>query len=334
MNGYEDYPVVVTKLSEDSKRLYDTTTVPDLLRGIQNQVKVERDSRIDRNSLSTLPPLLHPIGQAPTDWGPGRRIPYRRKDDYHFADVPGYNAGSVELEDTMLNQADRLVGLDETSQISQVRKQFLADKFLQHNADVIKMCFKCFQRFGPEEIFFQVTGVPDSLQMTKGDPNENFDITINYDVLNNDPEKQEAKLQQLVNLTQMDASGRINMQGLLDAMVNAIDPVLADAILQPAEDSAEQVQKDVTGDLAKIFAGIEMPARPNGSQVAMQIIEQYVQQPDIMQRMQSDEAFGQRMQKYIQQYQFAMQQMQNAQIGRIGTAPAQMGSVNTQNMQQ
>ena len=81
MNGYEDYPVVVTKLSEDSKRLYDTTTVPDLLRGIQNQVKVERDSRIDRNSLSTLPPILHPIGQAPTDYGPARMIPYRRKGD-------------------------------------------------------------------------------------------------------------------------------------------------------------------------------------------------------------------------------------------------------------
>ena len=31
LNGYEDYPVVVTKLSEDSKRLYDTTTVPDIL---------------------------------------------------------------------------------------------------------------------------------------------------------------------------------------------------------------------------------------------------------------------------------------------------------------
>jgi len=27
-----------------------------------------------------------------------------------------------------------------------------------------------------------------------------------------------------------------------------------------------------------------------------------------------------------------MQQAQNAQIGRVGTAPAQMGSVNTQNM--
>jgi hypothetical protein len=69
LNGYEDYPVVVTKLSEDSKRLYDTQTIPDILRGIQNQVKVERDSRIDRNSLATLPPILHPVGQMfPAVW--------------------------------------------------------------------------------------------------------------------------------------------------------------------------------------------------------------------------------------------------------------------------
>jgi len=30
------------------------------------------------------------------------------------------------------------------------------------------------------------------------------------------------------------------------------------------------------------------------------------------------------------QYQFAITPMQNAQIGRFGTAPAQMGQVNTQ----
>ena len=42
LNGYEDYPVVVTRLAEDTKRLYDTQTIPDILRGIQNQVKVEK----------------------------------------------------------------------------------------------------------------------------------------------------------------------------------------------------------------------------------------------------------------------------------------------------
>jgi hypothetical protein len=66
LNGYEDYPVVVTKLSEDSKRLYDTMTIPSVLRGIQNQVKVERDSRVDRNSL----------GYLTSDSSPGRTSSY------------------------------------------------------------------------------------------------------------------------------------------------------------------------------------------------------------------------------------------------------------------
>jgi hypothetical protein len=88
--------------------------------------------------------------------------------------------------------------------------------------------------------------------------------------------------------------------------------------------------KQVTDDLSKIYAGIEVGARPNGAQVAMQVIQQYTQQPDVMQRLQQDEAFKSRLEKYVQQYQMALMQMQNAQIGRIGTAPAQMGNIQTQ----
>ena len=332
LNGYEDYPVVVTKLSEDSKRLYDTQTIPDILRGIQNQVKVERDSRIDRNSLATLPPILHPVGQAPTDWGPGRMIPYRRKGDLDFAPTPPSPVGSIEIEKTMEAQADRLCGFDETSQISQVRKQFLVDKFLQHSAEVLQMCYKCFQRFGPDSVFFRVTGSPDPVVFNKGNPDENYDIIISYDVLNSDPETQEKKLQQMVALTQLDRSGRINIDNLLDAAANSIDPVLADRILQPTEAAQEQVVKQVTDDLSKIYAGIEMPARPNGAQIALTVIQQYASQPDVAERLQSDEAFAARLEKYAGQYTFQMQQAQNAQIGRVGTEPAQMGDIQTQGM--
>ena len=331
LNGYEDYPVVVTKLSEDSKRLYDTTTIPSVLRGIQNQVKVERDSRVDRNSLATLPPILHPVGQAPTDWGPGRMIPYRRKGDLDFAPAPSYNSGSAEMESTLTNLADKLVGLDD-SPISQVRKQFLVDKFLSHTAEVLRMAYKCFQRFGPDEVFFRVTGIPDPQTLNKGNPDENFDILINYDVLNTDPETVQAKLQQFVALNQLNANGRLNVDALLDVAAASIDPVMADAVLQPVQDAQQQVIKDVTDDLTKIFAGIEMPARPAGAQIALQTIQQYTQQPDVAQRLQSDEAFRARMEKYAGQYTFQMQQAQNAQIGRVGTAPAQMGSIQTQNM--
>ncbi len=332
LNGYEDYPVVVTKLSEDSKRLYDTNTIPSVLRGIQNQVKVERDSRIDRNSLATLPPILHPVGQAPNDWGPGRMIPYRRKGDLDFAPTPAYNQGSLEMEQTQQTQADRLVGLDENSNISQIRQQFLVDKFLSHTAEVLRMAFKCFQRFGPDEVFFRVTGTPDPLTFTKGNPDENFDILINFDVQNTDPETVKSKLAQFVQLNQLNANNRLNVDSLLDIAAAEIDPVMADAVLQPVETAQQEVVQSVTDDLSKIYSGIEQPARPAGASIAIQVIQQYSQQPDIAQRLQTDPAFADRLQKYAGQYTFQVQQAQNAQIGRVGTAPAQMGDIDTQNL--
>ena len=332
LNGYEDYPVVVTKLSEDSKRLYDAMTIPSVLRGIQNQVKVERDSRVDRNSLATLPPILHPVGQAPTDWGPGRMIPYRRKGDLDFAPTPPSPAGSIEMENTLLNLADKLVGLDEQSNISQIRQQFLVDKFLSHTAEVLKMAFKCFQRFGPDEMFFRVTGIPDPQILDKGDATENFDILINFDVQNTDPDTIQSKLAQFVQLNALNSNNRLNVDSLLDIAATSIDPVMADAVLQPVENAQEEIVSQVTDDLAKIFAGIEVPARPSGAQIAIQIIQEYAQQPDINERVQNDEAFSERLQKYLGQYTFQMQQSENAQIGRIGTTPAQVGEIETQNM--
>ena len=337
LNGYEDYPVVVTKFSEDSKRLYDTTTVPDLLRGIQQQVKIERDSRIDRASIATLPPIMHPVGQTPTDWGPGRFIPYRRRDEIHFADTPDMEdvQASIEIEKTLQDQANRIMGLDEDSQISGVRKQFLVNKFLQHTSEVLRMAYRCFQRFGPDNMFFRVTGVPDAQEFSKGDPDENFDILINYDVLNTDPQTQEAKLKQMVDLMALDRNGRINVDNLLDALAGSIDPILADSVMQPAEVAQDKLLKDVTDDLTKIHAGIEVPARPNGAQVALQLIEQYVQQPDISQRLQTDEGFSERLQKYQQQYSFAQAQQINAtQYGQYGTTAASVGDVQTQGMEQ
>jgi len=52
----------------------------------------------DRASIATLPPMMHPAGRPPTDWGPGRKIPYRRLGENHFADIPQFDQGSKEVE--------------------------------------------------------------------------------------------------------------------------------------------------------------------------------------------------------------------------------------------
>jgi hypothetical protein len=334
LNGYDDYPFVVTRLSNSQKRVYETQTFSDILRGAQMQIKTERDSRIDRASLATLPPLLHPAGRPPSDWGPGVRVPYRRLGEIQWGPPPPADNGSIEVEVSMTAQADRSVGLDMSNPISASRQQFVVSKFLDHVRDVLNMAWKLYQRMGPDEVFFQVTGNPNPQTMTKGSPDENFSIVVNFDSQSSDPETAETQFKNMVSLSQLDRNGMMDVNKLLEFGATSINPIFADYVLQPVEEAQQKVQKNVTDDLAKIFAGIEVPAQPNGAQMAMQMIQAYVQQPDIMQRAQQDEAFGARLQKYMEQYQFQLQQMQNAEIGRIGTAPAQMGGMTTQGMEQ
>ena len=334
LNGYDDYPFVVTRLANDQKRMYEVQTFSDILRGPQMQIKTERDSRIDRASLATLPPIMHPAGRPPSDWGPGRRVPYRRLGEIAFGPIPPRDDGSVESELSMRSQADRAIGLDLTNPLSSARQQYYIGKFLDHVKDVLTMAWKLYQRMGPDEVFFQVTGNPNPQVMTKGSPDENYSIIVSFDSLASDPETAETQLKNMVSLVQLDRNGILDVNKLLEFAASSINPIFADYVLQPVEESQQKVQKNVTDDLAKIFAGIEVPAQPNGAQIAMQLVQAYVQQPDIAARAQSDEAFAARLQKYAGQYQFQLQQAQNAEIGRIGTAPAEMGGMTTQGMEQ
>lgn len=132
----------------------------------------------------------------------------------------------------------------------------------------------------------------------------------------------QAKLTAMRELVPMDRNGRMNMDVWLEAAASQIDPMLADMILLPADVAQDQFVKFVTEDLSKIYSGIEVGARPNGAQVAIDIIQTYIQQPDVAFRLENDESFKARLDKYYSQYVFQMQQMENAEIGRLGTAPA------------
>jgi hypothetical protein len=135
-----------------------------------------------------------------------------------------------------------------------------------------------------------------------------------------------------MTLLQFDRNAKINVDALIEFGGNAIDPVMADLILLPTEGASERLMGEVTNDLARIYAGIEMPARPNGAAKAIQIVDAYISQRQIQERMAENEAFSQALQKYRGQYEMILMQAQNRETGRIGTLPAQMGGMNTQNI--
>ena len=329
LNGVDDLPFVVCRLHNDTKRLYDTQSMVDLLRGVQWQVKAERDARIDRASIATLPPSRGPVGRPKPEFRPGGHVTERRPGEYSFMAPPPGDAGSIEIEATLLQAADRMVGLSADDPDSQTKRAYYLNKFLMHVRDVMREAYRSYLRYGPDEMLFRVSGVPEPQQFAKGDPNSDLDIAIHFDAqMAQDPEAVETKLSQMLQLVQYDRTGKIDVESLIEVAAAAIDPVLADSIIQPQEAGAAKMARDVAEDLAMIYAGVEVGARPQGAQIAMQIGQNYSQVPDVAQRLQEDEAFSARLTKYFEQYQFQMQQQQNAEIGRLGTEPAEFQGIN------
>ena len=331
LDGATEYPFVITQLHKDTKRFYDTRSMVDLLRGTQWLVKAERDSRVDRSSLATLPASKGPVGRPKPEFRPGGHVTERRPGEFGWMDPPPADPGSLEVESTMLAQADRMVGLSDPSEDpeAQMKRAFYMDKFLKHVQGVLSECYKAYNRYGPPSVFFRVSGIPEPQEFTKMPTDHEMDLKVQFDIQNSDPESVEKKLTQLLQLVQYDKSGKIDLGKMLEFAAAAIDPVLADTIMRPG-DGSEEMAKNVAEDLTMIFAGIEVGARPQGAQVATSIIQQYVQQPDIAERAQNDEAFAARLEKYAGQYQFMMQQAENANIGRLGTEPAAFQGINQQ----
>ena len=332
LNGLDDYPFLVTELHRDNKRMYDARSMVDLLRGVQWQVKAERDQRCDRSSIATLPPSKGPVGRPRPELRPGAHVQERRAGEYAWMPAPPPDPGSLEIEATLLRQADQMVGLSDPNQDSDasIKRAFYLNKFLAHVRDVIRAAYKAYLRYGPEEIMFRVSGVPEAQQFQKGDPNNDMDISIHFDTQMSDPETVEKKLSQMLQLVQYDRTGKIDVESMLEVAAAAIDPVLAEIIIQPQEAGAAKMARDVAEDLSMIYAGVEVGARPQGAQIAMQIGQNYMQVPDVQQRLQEDESFSARLSKYFEQYQFQVTQQQNSEIGKLGTEPAAFQGVNNQ----
>tara|TARA_R110002153_G_scaffold51017_3_gene143542 strand:+ start:3299 stop:5389 length:2091 start_codon:yes stop_codon:yes gene_type:complete len=334
LSGYDEYPFVFSRISNAGKRLYDVNTFGDLLRGPQKAMKTLRDGWSDQMALAVAPPLLHPVGRAPAQMGAGAWIGVRANDKFEYMNVPNTSGIASQLEKYVQQEAMDLVGLNSSNELSSQRQQFFIDKFLTHCSSILKKAYKAFLVFGPDEKFFRVTGYPNEMVIYKSPEDEEIDICISFDVQNQDPDVMKAKIDAILQLARTSPSNTFNLQAAEQLAVNAIDPSIADMIIQPEGQGQEEMVKNITDDLTKIFAGIPVGARPNGGDIAMQVIQEYTSQEGIQARIQSDPSFATNIQNYAAQYQQQVVQQQNAEIGKLGTAPAQMGSVNTQGMEE
>lgn len=327
LNGYAhgEYPFVLHRREYLSRRFHDSRGIPESGKPTQDQIKAHTDARIDASSLGVLPPLLHPLGRAPTKWGPGARVPERRPNEIHYAERPAYDLNTTVSEETLMARFREMNGIrtkDGDPIEATTKNQFEVDKTLRGWALAYRQTWKNWQQFGPEEVYFRVVGVKkqDPLLMQKGDPREDFDIILSWDVQSSDAEIVQAKLEAMAKVLQtFDKYGQADYSQALQIAMEAVDVNWAERIVQPQEVSVDKAVREEKEALTKIYGGftedIDLRAPP---QIGMQVIQGWTQEQDIQRRLAEDEPFKERVEKRVKQYQHQLEQQQNAKIGRYG----------------
>lgn len=330
------YPFVVFSRERLSRRLLETRGYPEVARGWQDQIKIERDTRIDRASLSTNPPFLYRTGRKPAAWGPGAQIATQRRDDYGWAEIPAFDQGSIEVEMNLVNTARKYFGR-QTSEEDKVEagsiQRFQVQKWLGFWREVFRQAWCLYKQYGPEEQFFRVVGSePNPDMMVKGDEQEKYDFYLEFDVPGMDPEYQLKKLESMADMAmKYDRGGRTDWSALIGEIMGGIDPIVSERILMPQEEATEKEVKDEKELLTQMWSGMDVDlAPPFNPQLRSQVFQNYltgsetIPAKDVQARLQNDETFRARVQKHQQQIQMQMMQEDNAQIGRTGAAPGNM----------
>jgi hypothetical protein len=323
--AHGQYPFVIYKRENLSARLHDTRGLPEPGIAWQAAIKAHRDSRIDAASIAIIPPIGFPMGRPPTRWGPGARIPERRPGEFHFLDRPNADPLTEQSETILVNGFKEYCGFASAEgdpQYAQFISQFEVAKFLSSLAKAFSQIYCLWNQYGDDEKFFRVVGLQqmDMSVFKKGDASEFFDFFLSFDTMSMDMEKMQIKWDALFKGFQLlDRNGNVNYTAALGAYVESIDPNLSESVLEPTEVGQERVTKEEQEDLTKIFAGFNVNAKPTTPpQLGLQIMQTYLQSPDVQQRMQTDQAFRERIEARAKQYNFAIQQQQNKLIGRQG----------------
>ena len=326
--GYQDgqYPFVKFPVEYLSRKFHDTRGLPEPGKSWQDQVKAHRDSRIDAASMAVLPPMMYPLGRPPTRWGPGSRVPERRPGEYHYADKPTGDVNTENSETILVRTYNEYEGIlnpgtdDPTLAVSM--SQFEIDRYLECWTQVYRMVWKRWQQYGEAKQIFRVVGLSHAppAVIEKGDPTEDYQVMLSFDVQSLNQENQADKFETIAKIAAtFDKNGQVDFSKLLPLMLQAVDPAIAEQVVQPKESGTQQVVDQVQNDLTQIFAGIAKDIKlGTPPELAMQVVQQYVQGQDVQQRMATDKTFETNVTKYAKQLQFQKTQQQNAKIGRYG----------------
>lgn len=319
------YPFILYRREYLSRKLHDSRGLPEPLKPLQDTIKAHKDARIDTASYNIMPTIFYPIGRPLLKWGAGARVPERRPNEYHYGQPIPFDETTEASLSTLVNDARDYSGFAKTDSdepINPVKNQAEINKIFTSLAASLHQVWNLFKKYGNEVTYYRVTGVQsdEATKFERGPEDEDFFFEFRYSIKDADSDYSLEKIQKMMELAaSMDRTGAVDWTEFLQVAFEAVDPNIASRVLRPADVGTEKVIEDVQNDLTKIFSGVAVNLKPNTPpQIAMQTLQNWAQSSDVVARYQADEAFKGRVDAYQGQIQQALNQQQNAVVGRLG----------------
>jgi hypothetical protein len=319
------YPFVLYRREYLSRKLHDSRGLPEPLKPLQDTIKAHKDSKIDTASYNIMPTIFYPIGRPLLKWGAGARVPERRPNEYHYGQPIPYDETTESSLLSLSGDAKEYAGFtkpDDGQAPNTTKNQAEVNKIFAALAQSFNQVWRLFKKYGNEITYFRVVGVQSAElgEFQRGPEDEDFYFEFKFDLRKSDPNFQRDQLKWITDfVAATDRNGAADWNEIMQYGLESEDPSLASRAIRPAEVGAEAVIGEVQDDLTKLWAGIAVNLRPNTPpQLAMQVLQNWAQSPDVVARYGMDEAFKERVDVYTQQVEMAQDQINNKQIGRLG----------------
>lgn len=318
-------PFVLYQTEKRSRKIDDARGYGEQASTWQQQMKCEWDNRIDRASISTLPPSHYPPGEAPDKWGPGVQIPTMRPESYGFYEPAGDPRGSQEVEESIRRFADEYFGesrAPEDVADKQMLRQGLADRFMEGEGQADTMVLQLCQQFLPDEFYYRVVGSAKGKPVhgTREEIQGQFDLQVSFGVDTLDWEQLQKRMEVFQQLLQMDINGIVDHNEALVMAFELFDPNAGERLLKPAEAASLAEVEDEQTVALKLLVGQAVPVKPGQAyELRLKTLMEFLQgNQSALQAVQNNPQAQEAVQQRIKALQLQIQQRQNAVIGRGG----------------
>ena len=325
-------PVVEHVYYRDSEVLMENVGIPYLLYTYQNEVKAQRDARIDHASISILPPVRRATRDQFTALtiSPGSPIHEAVRGSTDWMNPPeNRSLQSVELEQTVKEDAARIAGgMDDQVPVPEIQlhQQELADDYLDECVELLTLTFQMAQQLLDSATVARVGGrQAEALVVSGEDIRGSFDFRIVFDARELDTEYAQQKAKMAVEILREDTTGMFDRTKAVPDLLGVVSTEWAESwAMDPAEAQQKEIEEEML-NLGLILVGLEPPMREQGqnAQLRRQVLMAQVSgeraNPEVVKQLQESELKQKIFMTRLQHLEFVHQQKTaRVQDGKVG----------------